>query len=117
MTQTACTGWWFQQGYGRQPMEDLVLQFDGGLITGSGTDIIGAFTFAGEMESGEVNLLKQYIGQHSVDYIGTFDGEGTMQGDWFIGSFTGEWLIKIVGALQGEEAAIARIGRTLGENG
>jgi len=99
MSEVYCEGWWEEVGFGRQPMERLCIQFDGGDVSGSGTDIIGPFTFTGKLEQGRVVLVKQYIGQHSVDYLGTYDGEGTMHGVWRIESLTGAWLIKIVAQL------------------
>jgi len=88
-------------------MEQLRIEFDGGNIHGSGADIIGLFTFAGTIEDGGVALVKQYLGQHSVDYLGTYDGEGTMHGMWRIGLFGGEWMIKVVGqAVETDEAEI-----------
>jgi hypothetical protein len=92
-----CEGWWEQNRYGRQPMEQLRIEFDGGNIRGSGTDMIGLFALTGTIEDGKVAIAKQYLGQHSVDYLGTCDGEGTMHGMWRIGFFGGKWMIKVVG--------------------
>jgi hypothetical protein len=75
-----CEGWWEQAGYGRQPMEQLRIEFDGGDIRGSGTDIVGLFALTGTIEEGKVAIVKQYLGQHSVDFLGMYDGEGTMHG-------------------------------------
>jgi hypothetical protein len=78
-------GWWQQAGFGRQPMEQFVLRFDGGAISGWGRDIIGAFVFKGTYdEQGQVQMLKQYLGKHQVLYEGTYDGEGTLAGTWSI---------------------------------
>ena len=91
-----CEGWWQEIGYGRQPMCDLRLQFDGGRISGSGHDIVGLFTFRGTLsDEGRVVMVKRYLGQHSVDYVGQYDGEGILWGDWHIGHLTDQWLIKI----------------------
>jgi hypothetical protein len=61
----------------------------------------------GTIEDGKVAIVKQYIGQHSVDYLGTYDGEGTMHGMWRIGLFGGNWMIKVVGhAVEADEAEI-----------
>jgi hypothetical protein len=97
-----CEGWWEQAGYGRQSMEQLRIEFDGGTIRGSGTDIIGLFTLTGSIEEANVAIVKQYLGQHSVDYLGTYDGEGTMHGMWRIGLFGGKWMIPP--SLENEEA-------------
>ena len=72
MSFLLCKDWWEQAGYGRQPMEQLRIEFDGGSIRGSGSDIIGLFTLTGTIEDGKVAILKQYLGQHSVDYLGTY---------------------------------------------
>ncbi|MEZ6132213.1 MAG: hypothetical protein R3C59_26430 [Planctomycetaceae bacterium] len=96
MDVVRCEGWWEQAGYGRQPMHGLRLRFDDRLIVGEGFDIIGPFTLEGFIRQGVVNLQKHYKDAHSVDYPGTFDGEGTLQGHWSIHGFGGRWLIKVV---------------------
>jgi hypothetical protein len=91
-----CEGWWEQDYFGRQPMHDLTLAFEGGELHGSGFDIIGPFTFHGTIsESGQVVMRKQYIGQHSVEYLGTYDGEGLLWGHWQIGPTRDRWMIKL----------------------
>lgn len=91
-----CEGWWEQGGFGRQAMLQLQLQIDGNLISGTGTDIVGPFTLSGVRVDEKVTIKKQYIARHSVEYHGTYDGEGTMSGLWRIGFWGGKWLIKIV---------------------
>jgi hypothetical protein len=87
--------------------EQIRIEFDGGNIRGSGTDMIELFTFAGTIEDGRVAIVKQYLGQHSVDYLGTYDGEGIMHGMWRIGLFGGKWMIKVVGhAVKTDESEI-----------
>ena len=82
----AWRGYWEQRGWGRQPMDDLVLFFSGGTVRGEGRDVIGRFTFAGTYDSqGHVALTKQYLGRHRVHYQGTYDSEGTIFGHWSIG--------------------------------
>lgn len=77
------SGWWEQQGLGRQAMHDLVLHVDpAGVVSGSGTDCIGAFTIRGTIAA-EVVLVKQYLGQHSLLYVGVNSGEGLF-GTWQI---------------------------------
>ena len=69
--------------------------------------MIGLFALTGTIEEGKVAIVKQYLGQHSVDYLGTYDGEGIMHGMWRIGWFAGKWMIKVVGrAVETDEAAI-----------
>ena len=108
MSLVHCEGWWEQAEFGRQPMDPLTVEFDTGRISGSGNDIVGLFTLTGTIEGGNVAIVKQYIGQHSVDYVGTFDGEGTMHGRWGIaGWFGGNWMIKIAAhAVEPAEAEI-----------
>jgi hypothetical protein len=81
-------GYWDQEGiYGRQPMGPLVLRFHDGRIEGEGRDIIDPFTFTGEYdEQGTVRMFKRYHGRcnHLVLYYGTYDGEGTIFGQWRI---------------------------------
>ncbi len=94
-----CVGWWQQDGLGRQPMEDLVIEFSSGRLRGSGRDIVGEFEMYGTMENGgRVRIVKQYKGRHQVVYIGTYDGEGTMFGTWLIEMFSGSWSIKLLRA-------------------
>ncbi|MEZ6063191.1 MAG: hypothetical protein R3C19_22830 [Planctomycetaceae bacterium] len=93
-----CDGWWEQDGYGRQPMQNLRLQFDGNSVQGQGCDVVGAFTLRGTVDGAVVTLTKQYIGAHAVSYIGTFDGEGTYRGRWAILGFGGDWMIQVKSA-------------------
>lgn len=104
-----CDGWWQQAMFGRQPMEDLRLRFDSGFIVGSGRDIIGPFTFRGTIDQqGQVAMVKQYLGQHSVDYVGTYDGEGLLYGEWHIRDMQDRWLIRIKGS-QGRSTSAEEI--------
>ena len=66
-------------------MEQFELQFDGGTVSGQGTDIVGPFLFRGEYDAaGKVRLVKQYIARHAVVYHGEPDGEGSILGTWSI---------------------------------
>lgn len=108
-----CSGWWQQQGYGRQPMEELELTFENGQVSGSGTDIVGDFVFGGVIDNAGIRMVKQYIGQHKIEYQGVYDGEGVYFGEWnYAGYLGGKWLIR-VGAgrpqFSGAEAAIAEL--------
>jgi len=94
-------GWWEQEGWGRQPMRNLQLQFQAGSVTGSGADAIGPFTLRGSLQEGRVRLLKQYLDRHSVEYSGHFDGEGVLAGAWHIGLSSGKWLIGLRGPREG----------------
>jgi hypothetical protein len=76
-------GYWDQPYYGRQSMSPLVLRFHEGRIEGEGRDTIGLFTFEGEYDDrGAIRMVKQYLGRHQVHYQGTYDGEGTIFGQW-----------------------------------
>ncbi|MBX3423274.1 MAG: hypothetical protein KF752_17080 [Pirellulaceae bacterium] len=92
-----CSGWWQQHGYGRQPMHELQLDFRGPSIIGQGRDLIAAFTLAGKLRpDGGVELIKQYQHRHSVLYVGTYDGEGTLSGRWDISGHQGQWTIRLL---------------------
>lgn len=85
--QSQWIGYWEQAAFGRQPMHGLELNFRDGEIDGRGLDVIGPFLFCGQYDaSGAVVMVKQYLGQHQVLYRGTYDGEGTLTGEWSIGS-------------------------------
>jgi hypothetical protein len=91
-----CEGWWEQEGLGRQPMEQLQLSFEQQRLQGTGTDVIGAFLLMGVLaDNGAVAITKQYIQQHNVEYLGLYDGEGVMSGEWSIGQLRGRWMIAI----------------------
>lgn len=96
-----CAGWWEQDGLGRQMMEPLQVRFEDDHLVGAGTDVIGDFTLRGVIRDSTVTIVKQYVGAHSVDYPGTFDGEGTLQGLWSIHGIGGRWLIKVVASEAG----------------
>ncbi len=102
-----CDGWWEQPGFGRQAMHELRLHFADGQIEGSGTDIVGPFTFAGDISAtGNVILIKQYLGRHRVNYVGKYDGEGLLWGDWNIGPMMGPWLIRLAAGCRSNVAEI-----------
>jgi hypothetical protein len=71
------SGFWIQEGMGRQKMR-LSLAFSGGKVSGFGTDIIGRFTFEGtyDLETGRCLMTKQYEGAHSVQYDGVNEADG-----------------------------------------
>lgn len=83
-------GWWEQAGWGRQSMTHFTLRFHDGVIEGEGRDVIERFIFQGTYDAqGNVRMIKQYTGKrsHQVLYVGTYDGEGTIFGQWSIGEF------------------------------
>ena len=57
-------------------------------ITGRGHDDVGEFTINGDFKpNGQVNFVKQYIGQHAVHYEGTYDGNRIISGQWKIPAY------------------------------
>jgi hypothetical protein len=81
-------GFWEQTVFGKQPMRQLTLRFQGGRIDGDGVDVIGRFTFTGSYDdAGSVAMVKQYAGLHQVLYRGAYDGEGSILGRWSIGEY------------------------------
>ena len=105
MTKFSCEGWWEQDGFGRQPMQQLCLSFEGGKLQGSGEDMIGPFTLSGELGEAVV-IVKQYLGKHRVDYVGRYDGEGTFWGTWHIDPFYGDWMIKVTSRIPDDAKGI-----------
>ena len=80
------SGWWEQRGLGRQEMRNIVLNVGpAGEVLGSGDDCVGSFTITGTF-SAEVVLVKQYVGQHFLHYVGTNSGEGIF-GTWQVPGF------------------------------
>jgi hypothetical protein len=109
-------GYWQQAGWGRQAMRDLVMRFAAGRVEGSGTDVIGRFTFRGEYDAaGTVTLLKQYLGRHQVLYRGRYDGEGTIFGEWSIGElWRGPFALSPEDFTVSADAPILTVGATAG---
>jgi hypothetical protein len=77
-------GFWEQPHFGRQFMDDFLLRFAEGQVSGSGRDIIGLFVIRGTYEGGHLQFVKKYLGKHKVVYTGTYDGEGSIHGRWVI---------------------------------
>ena len=94
MPKLTCEGWWEQVGFGRQPMSDLVMNYESGSLCGSGTDVVGDFELTGKIDSETIYIRKQYVGKHSIDYHGSTHGEGVYFGDWSsYGLVGGKWSI------------------------
>lgn len=91
----AWEGWYEQKG-GQYPMKiDNLIVNPTGVMTGNGSDKIGAFTINGFMsQNGTFSFTKQYIGKHSVNYNGSV-GSGTLQGNWTLQQHTGTFCIKM----------------------
>ena len=110
-------GFWVQEWYGRQPMEQFRLAFDRrGTVSGGGTDVVGVFTVRGECDpaTGAVSFVKQYVGRHRVMYTGTPDGEGCIHGTWAITQdgpdYRGPFSLRPVVARPAGDAPIGEIG-------
>jgi hypothetical protein len=60
------------------------------VISADGTDGLGRFTLGGSLDtaSGEVHLVKQYVGSHAVGYDGLLAGQA-IRGVWSIGALRG----------------------------
>ncbi len=70
-------------------MRAMELQFlPDGMVRGAGTDMVGWFTMVGawDRQTGRIHLVKKYLGQHEVIYVGEPDGEGCICGTWTIGA-------------------------------
>jgi len=94
-------------------MTPFTLHFVAGCVTGEGRDVVGRFTFGGEYDeaTGEVRLVKQYIGKHQVLYVGRPDGEGSILGTWSIGEHcTGPFLLRPMLAKPRGDEPIQEIG-------
>lgn len=70
-------------GIPSKSMMDLMLEFKNGVMTGEGADWVGRFVISGHYseQSGECGWVKQYVGQHAVNYKGYRDGKG-IWGNW-----------------------------------
>lgn len=106
-------GFWQQEFFGRQEMEQFELHFLEGRIRGQGTDIVGPFLFRGEYDDqGNVTLIKQYVGKHTVVYRGQPDGEGSILGTWAIGAdWSGPFLMQPVRPRLPSDAPIRDLSR------
>ncbi|MEZ6142053.1 MAG: hypothetical protein R3B84_15920 [Zavarzinella sp.] len=89
-------GYWIQSCHGKRSMT-VTLKFEQGIIEGDGIDCIGPFLFLGQYDSiGNVAMVKKYLGRHHVEYFGTYDGEGTIFGQWLIESLdSGTFAMKL----------------------
>ena len=57
-------------------------------IQGRGRDEVGEFEINGDFRpNGQVNFIKQYIGQHNVHYEGQYDGVRIISGQWKIPAY------------------------------
>jgi len=87
----------------------MSLKFDGTNMDGDGIDEIGPFVIHGVFGTrGEVSWTKSYIGKHSVQYQGQYNGRGIC-GDWTIGSCTGGFMIWPYGLGDGVSDAVEEV--------
>lgn len=97
MRMMNCDGWWEQLGFGRQFMQELTLGMADGRVCGGGKDILNPFTLSGTIDNrGLVEIVKSYEDRHSVLYRGSFDGEGTLFGTWYVQGLSGKWSIRLL---------------------
>lgn len=75
---------------------DIKMFMRNGTVGGNGTDAVGAFWINGTDNNGEVAFVKQYVGQHSVNYAGTFN-RNKVEGTWEIpGNCNGSFKLRYV---------------------
>jgi hypothetical protein len=70
------------------------------VVPGEGDDEVGSFFISGEynLKKRTISFLKQYIGQHSVDYNGTFEMHKTdivFEGQWRIETMVDKFYLKV----------------------
>jgi hypothetical protein len=72
----------------------MTLDFANGMVTGSGSDPVGVYTWTGtyDTKAETCQLRKTYEGAHSVEYSGYADENG-IWGKWKIMRTTGEFHI------------------------
>ena len=78
-----------------------------GRVSGQGNDDIGPFTMAGTYDNErKVCFVKQYVGQHAVEYEGNLDydnlGGFTIQGKWYIGDLTDDFSLESINHFNGD---------------
>ncbi len=101
------TGFFTYSGQQTRHRMDLHLDFNNGVLSGSGIDYVGKFVIKGryDVKANEAWWSKDYIGQHSVSYQGFGDGlKQAIWGKWEISARTkGGFLIRPIGAADGNE--------------
>jgi hypothetical protein len=91
-------------------MNELLLSIEDGRIAGRGVDIVAPFQMTGNVrEDGTVEIIKKYEQRHTVLYVGQYDGEGTLYGDWDISGYQGKWSIKLLRPASGISDSIEEI--------
>ncbi len=120
----AWRGFWQQEHYGRQAMEQFEMRFQASEVRGRGFDVIGPFTIHGTCDAhGHIGFVKQYVGKHAVVYRGQPDGEGSILGQWTIDAgdygtqYTGSFLLQPVRTRSHEELPIQELTRPQSRHG
>jgi hypothetical protein len=87
----AWTGFFLQIWLPGRHRTDLSLTCRDGELTGTGRDLVGPYSLQGsyDLDTGQCEWIKRYLGKHSVTYRGHNDGHGI----W------GVWEIKQLGGL------------------
>ena len=85
-------GFYLQPDSRQRHVMDLFLQFGRDRISGKGDDPVGEFTITGEYDTktGKCSWVKQYVGQHSVQYTGEARERGII-GQWRIAGLPEFW--------------------------
>jgi len=84
VTRPPWTGWFEQGGEQNEMKIDSMHLNNDGTIFGDGSDDIGEFTVTGTIsDSNDVEFVKQYTGQHAVNYSGKLEGP-KIAGNWEI---------------------------------
>jgi len=80
----------FYTQLGAEHRMDFTLTFDGETFLGAGRDITGPFTISGQIVQGkQVRATKRY-NLHSVEYMGSFDGDAIV-GTWSLAGGSGKF--------------------------
>eukprot|EP00274_Cyanoptyche_gloeocystis_P004209 CAMPEP_0196657142 /NCGR_PEP_ID=MMETSP1086-20130531/22027_1 /TAXON_ID=77921 /ORGANISM="Cyanoptyche gloeocystis , Strain SAG4.97" /LENGTH=183 /DNA_ID=CAMNT_0041990167 /DNA_START=464 /DNA_END=1015 /DNA_ORIENTATION=+ len=75
----------YEYGNGQKDEMQLELNMENGMITAEGEDPVGKFLIHGSYDTSslEVSFSKQYLGKHTVEYLGFSDGQA-IEGEWEI---------------------------------
>ena len=85
-------GFYLEAHQPRRGWMHLYLAFVNGKITGEGTDYVGPWTASGDydLDSGQCQWTKQYVGKHVVHYDGLC-GKNGIQGQWRLSYLNGDF--------------------------
>lgn len=84
-------GKYVQNGMPNQMQVDHLTVDIQGRISGGGSDQVGGFSMDGQIfPNGTFQMIKQYHGQHSVQYSGSV-GNGTLAGKWNLSGMNGDF--------------------------